>query len=154
MRNKIWKALGGVCFLLMCASWASSQAQEVKEKPRMYSYVAFWSFPRTQWAEEDKQIAAEQKLLEKALADGSIVAHGDDKTLIHQVDGMTHDTWFSAMSVAGLLNLLDQIYQAGIPTSPVDVTATKHADSCTSPVITTGIRDPGRACTHKPRSTG
>jgi hypothetical protein len=30
--------------------------------------------------------------------------------LIHQPDGATHDEWWSAMSMAGLLNVLDQYY--------------------------------------------
>jgi hypothetical protein len=110
----------------MCA-WA--QTQEVKEKPRMYTYVAFWTFPRPQWAEEAKEVAGEQRMMEKGISDGQIVAFGDDENLIHQNDGPTHDDWFSAMSMAGLLNLLDTIYKSGTPTSPVDVAATKHWDA-------------------------
>jgi hypothetical protein len=132
MNKKFWQVFAGVCAIAVCglgAVPASAQMQEVKEKPRMYSYVAFWTYPRPQWAEAEKQVASEQKLLEKAVADGTIVGYGDDKNLIHQVDGQTHDTWFSAMSMAGLLNLLDQIYKAGIPTAPVDATATRHWDA-------------------------
>jgi hypothetical protein len=130
--KKLWQAFAGVCAVAvcgLCAAPASAQMQEVKEKPRMYSYVAFWAYPRPQWAEAEKQRVSQQKMLDKAVADGMIVAYGDDKDLIHQVDGPTHDTWFSAMSMAGLLNLLDQVYKTDIPTSPLDAAATRHFDA-------------------------
>jgi basic membrane lipoprotein Med (substrate-binding protein (PBP1-ABC) superfamily) len=49
--------------------------------------------------------------------------------LIHRPDGSTHDQWWSAMSMAGLLNVLEQFYQSGSATSPVLASATKHWDS-------------------------
>jgi len=116
------------CALAMSVICAPAQMQEVKEKPRMYSYVAFWTLPRAQWAEEAKQNASEEKMMEKALAGGSIVGYGSDQNLIHQPDGATHDTWFSSMSMAGLLNQLDQFYKTGMTTTPVDLSATKHWD--------------------------
>ena len=59
---------------MMAASAAPACAQdELKEKPPMYSYVAFWNIPRAQWADMEKSNAADQKILEKALADGTIV---------------------------------------------------------------------------------
>lgn len=131
MNNKFWKVFACVCAMAVsafCAAPASAQMQEVKEKPRMYTYVAFWTIARPQWAEQDKLVASEQKMMEKAVADGSIVGYGDDKNLIHQVDGATHDTWFSATSMAGVLNVLDQIYKSGIPTAPVQATASRHWD--------------------------
>lgn len=115
--------------LAMCAICAGAQTQEVKEKPRMYTYVAFWTLPRTQWAEFAKQAASEEKMMDKAMADGNVIGYGADQNLIHSVDGPTHDTWFSSMSMAGILNFLDQVYKAGVPTSPVDVAATRHWDA-------------------------
>jgi hypothetical protein len=113
-------AISSVC------GWA--QTQEVKEKPRMYTYVAFWTIPRAQWADFVKQNASEEKMMEKSVADGGIVGYGSDQNLIHQPDGATHDTWFSAMSEGALLNLLDQFYKSGMTTSSVDIAATKHWD--------------------------
>ena len=113
-------AISGLC--------ASAQTGETKEKPPMYTYVAYWQIPRPQWADFAKQTASEEKMMEKALADGGIVAFGSDENLIHRPDAPTHDTWFSSMSMAGLMNMLDQIYKTGIPTSAVDIAATKHFD--------------------------
>jgi hypothetical protein len=114
--------------LSISALSASAQTTEVKEKPRMYSYVAFWNLPRTQWAEEAKENAADEKTMTKAVADGSIVAYGSDQNLVHTPDGATHDTWFSAMSMAGLLNVLTGFYKNGGTTTPVDASAIKHWD--------------------------
>ena len=104
-------------------------AQEVKEKPPMYSYVGNWSIPRAQWAEMVKADAADQKTLDQDIANGTLVAYGSDTNLIHQPDGTTHDEWWSAMSMAGLVNVLDQFYNNGSTASPVLASATKHWDA-------------------------
>ena len=129
MNRKLWSVLALGCTLAVSAVCAPAQTPEIKEKPRMYTYVAFWTLPRTQWADEAKEIAAEQKMMDKGVSDGQIIAYGNDTNLIHQDGGPTHDDWFSATSMAGLLNLLDVIYKSGSPTSPVDVSATKHSDA-------------------------
>src|SRR5882724_6802242 len=77
----------------------------------------------------EKAREANQKTMEKALANGTIVGYGDDVNLVHQADGPTHDDWWSAMSMAGLLNILDQFYKSGSSTTPVLAGATKHWDS-------------------------
>jgi hypothetical protein len=132
MNRKMWGVLAGVCALALAAvsaAPASAQMSEAKEKPPMYSYVSLWNIPRAQWAEMEKANAADQKILEKAIASGTIVGYGNDVNLVHRSDGFTHDDWWSAMSMAGLLNVLDQFYKSGTPTSPVLASATKHADA-------------------------
>lgn len=122
----------GLCTAAVLGVWAApagAQSAEVKEKPQMYSYVAYWAIPRARWAEMDKAVAADQKILDKGIAAGTLVAYGDDTTLIHQAEGFTHDNWWSSMSMAGLLNTLDEIYKSGTATSPVLGAATKHEDS-------------------------
>jgi hypothetical protein len=108
---------------------AAAQTSEVKEKPPMYTYVGNWAIPRAQWAEMAKNTASDQATLEKAMAAGTIVGYGNDVNLVHQADGETHDDWWSAMSMAGVLNVLDTFYKAGGATSPVLANATKHNDN-------------------------
>jgi len=132
MNRKLGRVLAGLWALAMAAVWAApagAQMPEVKEKPPMYSYIGFWNIPRAQWADMDKNEAADQKILEKAIANGTIVGYGNDVNLIHQPDGATHDDWWSAMSTAGVLNVLEQFYKSGTPTSPVLASATKHWDN-------------------------
>lgn len=95
----------------------------------MYSYVANWSIPRAQWGDMEKNDAADQKIMEKALASGTIVGYGNDMNMIHQPDGPTHDGWWSATSMAGLLSVLEQAYKSGNATTPVLANATRHSDA-------------------------
>jgi hypothetical protein len=121
----------GWCALVMSALYvfpAGAQMSEVKEKPPMYSYVANWQIPRAHWAEMKQANAADEKILAKALADGTIVGYGNDENLVHQPDGETHDDWWSSMSMAGLIKVLDQFYESGNTTSPALNSATSHWD--------------------------
>ena len=108
---------------------ARAQMSEVKEKPPMYSYVGFWNIPRAQWAEMAKSDEADKTILDKAIASGTIVGYGHDINLVHQPDQQTHDEWWSAMSMAGLMNVLEQFYKSGGSTTPVLGSATKHWDA-------------------------
>lgn len=121
----------GVC-ALSAAAWtapAFAQSAEAKEKPPLYTYIATWAIPRAKWADMEKSTAADQKLLEKGIAGGTLVSFGDDTTLVHDADGNTHDAWWSSMSMAGLLNELEEFYKSGSATSAVLTSATKHNDT-------------------------
>lgn len=132
MKGRSLRLIAWLFALAMSAALAvpaTAQMSDMKEKPPMYTYVGFWAIPRAQWGEMDKSDAADQKILEKAISNGSIIAYGSDMNLIHQPDGPTHDNWWSSMSEAGLLNVLDQFYKNGNATMPVLASATKHWDS-------------------------
>ena len=77
----------------------------------------------------EKANTADQPTYEKAFSAGTIVGDGYDVTIVHQDDSQTHDEWWSAMSMAGLLNVLEQFYKSGSATSSVLSSATKHWDS-------------------------
>jgi hypothetical protein len=129
--NKTLFMFAGLCTLAMAALWAlpaGAQMAEVKEKPPMYSYVSFWNIPRAQWGEMEKADAADKPLLDKAVASGAIIGYGNDVNMVHQPDGATHDEWWSSMSMAGLMSVLDQFYKNGSATSSVLESATKHWD--------------------------
>ena len=130
--KKVSGVFAGLCALGMFAVWASlasAQMSDAKEKPPMYTYVSFWNIPRAQWAEMAKADAANQKILEKAIANGTLVGYGNDVNMIHQPDSNTHDDFWSATSMAGVLNVLDQFYKSGTASTGVLTSATKHWDS-------------------------
>lgn len=132
MNKKEWGAFLALCTLAIAGVWAApagAQTVEVKEKPRMYTYVSIWNIPRARWADMEKQATANAKIFDKAVAGGGLVAYGDDVNLIHQPDGETHDTFWSSMSMAGVLNVLDELHKAGASTAGVLGSATKHSDS-------------------------
>src|SRR5271166_4838938 len=127
MNRKLWRVLAGLCMLALAAVWAAPATAQMsgdKEKPPMYTYVGNWNIPRAQWAEMEKPDAGNQKILEQALANGTLAGYGSDINLIHQPEGYTHDSWWSAMSMAGLLNVLDQFRKASGAASPVLAGAT------------------------------
>jgi len=107
----------------------AQQMPEVKEKPRMYTYLALWQLPRTQWGDWAKREAADASILQAAMANGTLIGYGDDTNLVHQPDAPTHDDWFQSMSMAGLMNTLDQFYKSGRAATPMQESATKHWDN-------------------------
>jgi len=126
--QKFFAGLCGLAMLSLCAIASGAQTSEVKEKPPMYSYVANWQIPRALWPEMQKANSADKPILDKALADGTIVGYGDDENVVHQADGPTHDNWWSAMSMAGLMKVLDQLSASGSEGLSVLQSATKHSD--------------------------
>ena len=122
----------GVCLLTLCLALATagpSQAQmPAKGKPPVYTYVAEWDVPRAQWGEMVKLDEQDKPLLDKLVADGTIVGYGAYTNLIHQEGQPTHGSWFTAMSEGNLLKALEAIYaHPGSVTSPVQG-ASKHWD--------------------------
>jgi hypothetical protein len=103
-----------------------AQSTEVKEKAALYSYQANWQMPRAKWAEFEKPSPASDKLLSQALNSGALVAYGVDKVEVHSPEGPTHDSFWSAMSMAGVLDMLDSLSSG--PPDPVMQSATKHWD--------------------------
>lgn len=132
MSSKQCRVFAALCALATTVVWAApagAQMAEVKEKPPMYTYVSNWNIPRARWAEMDKQTAADGKIFDKAIASGTLVAYGDDANLVHQAEGDTHDSFWSSMSMAGILSVLDDLYKSGASTASVLSSATKHSDA-------------------------
>jgi hypothetical protein len=126
---KVFAGLGAVAMSAVWAGQAGAQTTEVKEKPALYTYVADWNFPRERWADVEKATVSTQKVMDKAIADGILVGYGADEILVHQADGQTHDDWWSSMSLAGVLTVLDQIGKGGDSASSVLTSATDHRDA-------------------------
>jgi hypothetical protein len=125
MQNKFIALLGGL-FVMGLVGPLYGQSTEVKEKPALYSYVANWQMPRAKWADFEKPNAASDKLLSQALTSGKLVAYGVDKVEVHTAEGPTHDSFWSAMSMAGVLDMLDSLTKG--PPEPLLQSATKHWD--------------------------
>jgi hypothetical protein len=128
MQGKFAALLGGL-FVMSAVGIGSpplyAQSMEVKEKPALYSYQANWQVPRAKWAEFEKPSPSD-KLLTQALGSGALVAYGVDKVEVHSPEGPTHDSFWSAMSMAAVMDMLDS-FSVG-PPDPVLQSATKHWD--------------------------
>jgi hypothetical protein len=125
------RIFAGLCALAFAALWSAgtlARAQEVKQKPPMFTYIANWEIPRAHWPEMAKAADADKAILDKAVADGTLVGYGNDENLVHTPGEFTHDDWWSSTSMAGLMKVLDQISAAGGTSSPVLESSTKHFD--------------------------
>jgi hypothetical protein len=123
------KTITGMCAIALTAAWSVgswAHAQEVKQKPAMYTYIANWEIPRAHWGEMAKTADADKAVLDKALADGTLLGYGNDENLVHTPGEFTHDDWWSSNSIAGLMKVLDQL--SGGSAAPVLESATKHWD--------------------------
>jgi hypothetical protein len=132
MKMILGRAIASACVATALAVWAvpaAAQTTETKEKPRLYTYAAEWVIPRSRWDDMEKASTGNQKILDAAVANGTILGYGDDTTVVHQVEGPTHDNWWVATSMAGLLNVLDELHKSKSAASPVLQSATKHWDN-------------------------
>ena len=121
--------VAGLTVLGMTATLAGAQTVEVKEKPPLYRYVSYWTFPRARWGEVDKNNATgNRQILAPALADGTLAGYGDDENQVHSAEGFTHDNWWQANSIAGLMKVLEALRKGGSLSSPLRVSSTKHWD--------------------------
>ena len=131
MNTMLLRVLTSMCLagaLGLATMPASAQSSEVKEKPRIYTYVSNWVLPRSKWADMEKSNGASQKTVDAALAAGTIFAAGNGEALIHTEHGATHYGWWCATSQAGVLNLLDEFYKNGSTTNATFGSATAHWD--------------------------
>jgi hypothetical protein len=71
-----------------------------------------WDVPRAQWAAYvDYYEKNEKPVMEKLIANGTIVDFGFESTALHDPDGYSHASWFSAYSLAGLEEALNAFYE-------------------------------------------
>ena len=105
---------------------ARAETAEAREKPRLYSYVAIWTIPRSDWAAMGESSPAARDLAAKSLASGKLLGIGEAFSLMHHHGGPTHINWWSSASEAGLLTYLDE--ESALPGNPVLTKSTNHAD--------------------------
>jgi hypothetical protein len=132
MKTILSKVVASVCLAGALALWAlpaGAQASDAKEKPGLYTYVSNWTIPRARWADMDKDSVSTAKVLDRAVAGGTIVAYGNSTNLVHTPKGPTHSGWWCATSMAGALNVLDGFYKSGSTVTPVFSSATEHWDN-------------------------
>jgi hypothetical protein len=129
MRTTFVPLIAGLCLAAVLATPAGAQTTETKEKPRLYTYVSSWAIPRARWEDMEKSGTPVQKVLDQAVAGGTILGYGNQAVVVHQAEGATHESWWVANSMAGVLGALDEIHKAGGAASPVLVSATKHWDN-------------------------
>jgi hypothetical protein len=124
MRKRSSIILGVVCALALSALLAPAPAR-AQDKTH-YTFVSFWAVPRAQWNDFERANAQSIAILEKLVADGTLVAWGYDVTLVHTEDGFSHSNWFVSETQGGILKTLQALQS--VSRTPQLSAATKHRD--------------------------
>ena len=120
MRNKHWITLllfSILTIFITGNTQADEKLPEIKAIPPMYSYIAVWNIPEDQWESRKDQSEAAKKILDQAIDNGTIVSYGYDGNPLH-------DTFWLAMSKAGLETVRKQFEKIGITRLPARAGAT------------------------------
>jgi hypothetical protein len=96
------------------------------QTPTYFTYVSEWQVPRAQWAAFETERAKMDSGLQSLVADGTIIAWGNDDITVHTEDGYTQEDWFTAASRANILKALDMLRP--MSTGGAFTTVTKHRD--------------------------
>jgi hypothetical protein len=89
--------------VLVCASFAASVRAQAPAEPQTYTVIIERTIPRAMW--EDWEKFAQEKyrpVLEKLMADGTIVSWGLFTTVVHVDGGPTHGSWFEARNIESI----------------------------------------------------
>jgi hypothetical protein len=100
-------------------------AAQQEEKP-IYTFVAEWSVPRAQWNEASAFFEKSSRpVLDRMMADGSIVEWARTVSVVHTENGPTHTLWWSGPTIAGIQRVLGEVLK--LTPSPA-LTGAKHRD--------------------------
>ncbi len=124
MSKRAFFMLTAFALLLLAPTLVSAQQQQ---EPPTFTFVAEWAVPRAQWADFVNFNEKNGKpVLDKLLADGTIIGYGTFATIVHQEDRETHGTWFEATSIANIEKALGELLK--LPPNPAITTGAKHHD--------------------------
>jgi len=113
-----------VIMVMLISPTAFSQKEPAQAT---YTYVSEFQIPRAQWtAFAEEEAKSFVPVVEKGMADGSLVAYTTFENLVHTPDGYTHGATWTSTSIAGVLKTLDELRKGGARAG--QVSATKHED--------------------------
>jgi hypothetical protein len=121
---------GGLLVLLAMTALTTLRAQDDKGKPPIYTYISEWTVPRAEWSDFLKNDAAEKPLMDKLVADGTLIGYGTFVNLIHQEGEPTHGSWMTATSESRLVKALEAVWALPGLTSTA-LAASRHWDYMT-----------------------
>jgi hypothetical protein len=115
---------------------ALASTVRAEDQPTVYTRVAQWQIARAHWSAYEKDLKKNvAPVMEKLVADGTLLEFGANRTTVHTPDGFTHSTWFAARSVASLEKALDALAESQSKLTPeerrkqdTDFAGTRHAD--------------------------
>jgi hypothetical protein len=92
-----------------------------------YTFVSWWAVPRAQWNDFEKSEDQTNAILERLVADGTLVAWGASAVLVHTENGYTHANWFISTTQGGITKTLEALRTSSRQQALAN--ATKHEDA-------------------------
>src|SRR6202030_4635465 len=119
--------ISALLVFLLIVTLVPAALPQTESAPVVYTYVSQFQIPRANWAaySEDSEKSV-IPVLEKSVADGSIMSWSTFEQVVHTPDGYTHGAAWSSTSIAGLMKVLDEVRKNG--PRPGQIAATKHED--------------------------
>ncbi len=112
-----------VCVLSLLGSVAPTQPQE----PTYYTFVAEWAVERSQWSEFVNHFERnERPVLERLMADGTLVGWGAFESVLHVPGESTHGIWWTSRTIAGIERTRAELIR--LAPSPALLSAQLHRD--------------------------
>ncbi len=122
MSKRVYLVLGVLLVALLVPFVATAQQPEAQS----FTFVALWNVPRAQWAEFTAFWEKNTRpVLDRLLADGTIVGYGNFATVVHTEDGFTHGGWWETTSIAAVERALGELLK--LPPNPATIGA-RHRD--------------------------
>jgi hypothetical protein len=115
----------GVVFAFVVALALAAPSAQAQDQT-YYTYVSEWAVPRAQWAAFEKERDQSNSVMQRMVADGTLVAWGNAAAYVHTEDGYTHADWFTATSRANVLKVLEAVRPTA--TGGAFTSVTKHED--------------------------
>jgi hypothetical protein len=100
---------------------------QMEPTPIVYTYVSQFQIPRANWAQysEDNEKSF-VPVVEKSLADGTILSWSTFEQVVHTPEGFTHGAAWSSNTLAGLMKVLEELRKSAPRSS--QIAAIKHED--------------------------
>jgi len=114
------------CVFALALGIALQAAPAWAQDQTYYTYVSEWAVPRAQWAAFEKERDQSNSTMQRFVADGTIIAWGNDANYVHTEDGYTHEDFFVTTSRAAVLKALDALRPPA--TGGAFTSVTKHRD--------------------------
>ena len=117
----------GLLVFVLVMTLVPAVLSQTESTPVVYTYVSQFQIPRANWAaySEDTEKSF-IPVVEKSLADGTILSWSTFEQVVHTPEGYTHGAAWSSTSIAGLMKVLDEVRKSG--PRPGQNAATKHED--------------------------
>lgn len=125
MRRQFCFGLVVLCFAALLAPFAA-RAQASADQTS-YTFVSEWGVPCDKWADYTASGEKLNPVLDKLMADGTLIAWGRFTVVVHEDAGDTHGLWWTAKTLGNLLRAQDAIAQNPASANPI-LAGFKHHD--------------------------